>query len=135
MKIRISKENSMHAPFQRNTFLLFTFGTIEQGHVKKVYDLSVRVDSDYLLNFKPLDLNTSLTSCFFFSMCLGVALHTEVWYRHHSTAPLYLDLWIWVLSVSACTNRNHFPNQVLWGSCLLVLFFTFASFKILLASW
>ena len=63
----------VHAPFQRNTLLLFTFGTIEQCHVKKVYDLFVRLDRDYLLNSKPLDLNTSLTSCFFFSMCLGVA--------------------------------------------------------------
>ena len=58
MNIRISREKSLHAPFQRNTFLLFTFGTTEKGHVKKVYDLSVGLDSDYLLNFKPLDLNT-----------------------------------------------------------------------------
>ena len=100
MNIKISRENSLHTPFQRNTLLLFTFGTIEQGHVKKVYDFSVRLDSDYLLNFKPLDLNTSLTSCFFFSMCLGVAfflclgvaLHTEVRYRQCGTAPLHLDL-------------------------------------------
>ena len=91
MKITVSRENSLHAPFQRNTLLLFTFVTVEQGHVKKVYDLSVRLESDFLLNFKPLDLNTSLT-CFFFSMCLGVALHTEVRYRHHGTALLHLDL-------------------------------------------
>ena len=100
MIIRVSRANSLNARFQRNTLLLFTFGTIEQGHVKKVYDLSVRLDSNYLLNFKPLDLNTSLTSCFCFSMCLGVAfflclavaLHTEVRYRHCGTAPLHRDL-------------------------------------------
>ena len=51
MNIKVSRENSLHAPFQRNTVLLFTFGTIEQGHVKKVYDLSVRLDSDYIAHF------------------------------------------------------------------------------------
>ena len=114
-----SRENSLHAPFQRNTLLLLPFVTVEQGHVKKVYDLSVRLKSDFLWNFKPLDLNT-LLNCFFFSMWLGVALHTEVRYRHHSTAPLHLDLWIRVLSVTASINRNQFPKK-----CYGVVAFSF----------
>ena len=62
---------------QRNTLLLFTFVTVKQGHVKKGYDLSVRLESDFYLNFKPLDLNTSLTSCFFFFLCALGSLCTQ----------------------------------------------------------
>ena len=72
-----SVENSLYAPFQINTLFLFTFVTVEQGHVKKVYDLSVRLASNFLLNFKPLDLNTSLSSCFFFFLCALGSLCTQ----------------------------------------------------------
>ena len=85
-----SVENSLYAPFQIYTLFLFTFVTVEQGHVKKVYDLSVRLASNFLLNFKPLDLNTSLSSCFFFFYVpLGRFAHRGVipssWYSPNST--------------------------------------------------
>ena len=64
------------------------------------------------LNFKPLGLNTSLTACLiFFYLPWGRFAHILVQYRHRGTSPLDLDLWIWVLSVTGCINRNQFPDK------------------------